>query len=458
MHLSPDVIALNRFGLGPRGDERFPADPKAWLHEQLDRFEVRPAAFTTLAPAAGMASRYVRQRRDGPDGDAAKRMAMRQAARREARDLYRDSVSARVESALRTPAPFVERLVHFWSNHFAVSTQKPLVTAFAGEFEAAAIRPHVLGRFADMLKAVERHPAMLIYLDQVNSVGPGSRFAGRAQVRNPNRKRGLNENLAREILELHTLGARGGYSQADVRELARAMTGWTVGGAGPGAFGDVGAFLFRPQLHEPGTRVLMGKRYPADGVAQASAMLDDLAASPATARHIATKLARHFVADDPPAGLVERLAASFMRSNGDLPTLYRTLINSPEAWSPTPLKFKTPWEWAVSALRGAGWTSPGTVQMARLLTQLGQPVWRPGSPAGYDDIAASWAAPDALMRRVEFAQLVASRSDSAADPRALAERLFPGSLSPATRDAIARAESPATGLALLLVSPEFQRR
>ena len=332
----------------------------------------------------------------------------------------------------------------------------------AGLLEFEAIRPHLLGKFSDMLLAVEQHPAMLVYLDQAQSIGPDSIVGQRAALRG-GKQGGLNENLAREILELHTLGVRTGYSQADVTEFARALTGWTVSGLGRGPaarmIGGVrGEFSFAAMLHEPGQRTIVGKRYRQSGEAQARAILLDLAASPATAKHLSTKLARHFAGDDPPPAMVERLSRAYLASGGDLPTLYRALIESPEAWSPQPVKFKTPWEWSVSALRATGQKALEPMAAAGVLKQLGQPTWQPGSPAGWDDIAASWAGPDALVRRVEVAQQLADRSGSTVDARALAEKLFPGSLSDSTRAAISRAQSPKEGLALLLVSPEFMRR
>jgi uncharacterized protein (DUF1800 family) len=313
-----------------------------------------------------------------------------------------------------------------------------------------------------MLLAVEQHPAMLVYLDQAQSIGPNSQ-AGQFIALRGGKQRGLNENLAREIMELHTLGVRTGYSQADVTEFARALTGWTVGGLGRGPAarligGQSGAFQFAAMLHEPGARTIIGKKYDQAGEAQARAVLLDLAGSPATAKHLSTKLARHFAGDDPPPALVDRLTKAYLASGGDLPTVYRALINSPEAWAPQPLKFKNPWEWSVSALRAIGSTSLEPQTAAGVLKQLGQPTWQPGSPAGWDDIAASWAGPDALVRRVEIAQRIADKAGSAIDARALAEKIFPQSLSQSTRTAIARAESPAEGLALLLVSPEFVRR
>jgi uncharacterized protein (DUF1800 family) len=280
-------------------------------------------------------------------------------------------------------------------------------------------------------------------------------------VRDPQKHTGLNENLGREIMELHTLGVRSGYTQADVTEFARALTGWSATGIGPGGRLDDGApgsFAFRPQLHEPGTRTILGKTYAQQGENQARAAMIDFAAAPQTATHIATKLARHFAGDNPPQPMIDRLAAAFTRGKGDLPTLYAALIDSPEAWSPQPLKFKTPWEWTISSLRGLGRGEIGKMQVASIQTQLGQPVWKPGAPAGWDDTAASWAAPDTLLRRVEFAQQLVAPVGDQVDARQLGPKLIPASFSPATTDQIGRAESPGSALALLLVSPDFLRR
>jgi uncharacterized protein (DUF1800 family) len=274
--------------------------------------------------------------------------------------------------------------VHFWANHFAVSVDKVPVVGLAGALEADAIRPHVLARFEDMLLAAALHPAMLVYLDQAQSIGPQSMAALRAAQRQQPRRRGLNENLAREILELHTLGVRSGYTQDDVTEFARALTGWTLAGL-PGAEAgeaDSGGFAYRPALHEPGSRTVLGRAYAQPGEAQARAILHDLATAPATAKHIATKLARHFVADDPPPALVQGLAEAFQRSGGDLPTVYRALIVARESWAHATSKFKTPWEWAVSSLRALGRSEVAPLQATGLMNQLGQPVWRPGWPAG----------------------------------------------------------------------------
>ncbi|MGN6268887.1 MAG: DUF1800 domain-containing protein [Sphingomonas sp.] len=460
LSLSSTSIALNRFGLGARPGEAVPADPKRWLVDQFDRFDPKPAGFAALPDAAAVLRDYQKDRRElrrvqsTAATDAAKDKQQRDEAGRDLRSLYQAGVDARAESALVTDAPFVERLVHFWANHFCISADNARVTAYAAHYERDAIRPHVLGRFEDMLVAVEQHPAMLFYLNQANSIGPNSPAARRADRRDASRRAGLNENLGRETMELHTLGVRSGYAQADVTEYSRALTGWTVD-AGPRGNGG---FLFRPAFHEPGSRTIMGKTYDQQGERQALAALGDFARSPKTADHIATKLARHFAGDDPPPALVARLSETFRRTNGSLPDVYRTLIDSPEPWAPQPLKFKTPWEWTISAWRGLGRRQIGKTNVYASQRQLGQPTWKPGSPAGWDDIAASWAGPDALYRRVDFAARMTGAIGDRVDARTLAPKLLPGALSPATAEQLARAESPATALALLLVSPDFLRR
>lgn len=475
-------IALNRFGLGARPGDLPPTNPRAWLAGQFSRFEPWPQAFAQLpsrSAVVGQLADYVAATR--MDGRAKRQMQqasltpgapqqadkemdptkryLRQAIRQD----YLEMNSARLSAALTTSNPFAERMVHFWANHFAVSIDKLPVIGLAGLLEFEAIRPHIFGRFSDLLVAVEQHPAMLVYLDQAQSIGPNSEIGRFAAARGA-KQRGLNENLAREIMELHTLGVRSGYSQADVTEFARALTGWTVSGIenGPVARfiggGNDGEFRFADGLHEPGERTIMGKRYRQQGEAQARAILLDLAASPATARHISTKLARQIAGDDPPKAMIDRMTAAYLSSGGELPALYHALISSPESWAPRFVKFKTPWEWSVSALRALGQSDIEPQAAAAMLKQLGQPTWQPGSPAGWDDIAASWAAPEALMLRVEVAQRLANKAGSSLDARSLAEKVLPGSLTEATRTAIARAESPQEGLALLLVSPEFMRR
>lgn len=460
--MTAESIALNRFGLGARPADPVPADPRRWLLAQLDAYEALPAPWKPLPRTGLLAQEWAQQQRAQRAAPEDQKSAVREAYLRGGRQAYQAAIGARAASALQTATPFVERLVHFWANHFAISVDKQLVIRLAGGFEADAIRPHVLGRFEDLLLGAVRHPAMLLYLDQARSTGPNSpagQRASRRQARGQGNGQGLNENLAREILELHTLGVRSGYTQDDVSELARALTGWTLPDVVEGEADDAPAtFRFVPGLHEPGSRTVLGRSYPAGGEEQARAILRDLAAAPATATHIATKLARHFVADEPPPGLVQRLADSYLASGGKLSVVYQALATAPEAWATGGGKFKSPWEWTISAMRALERRELPPNQMAKLLNQLGQPVWRPGSPAGWGDTAAAWAAPDALLRRVELAQRLAAQAGAAVDARALAPRILPASLGDRTRTAIARAESPATALALLFASPEFLRR
>ena len=474
--MTEGAIASNRFGLGARSGAVARGDPRGAIKAQLREFQPRPDAINTAPTRSEVVANLVEfleekramggRKAKAEAADAAavpdEKKMMRKAARQDARGQYVAQVGARVRIAVASDTPFVERLVHFWANHFAVSADKLTTVGLAGMLEFEAIRPHVLGRFSDMLLAVEQHPAMLLYLDQAQSIGPDSPLGSRVAARGV-KAPGLNENLAREILELHTLGVRTGYTQGDVTEFARAMTGWTVRGIAGGriaraVLGDEtpGDFVFAAQVHQPGDRTIMGRRYGQTGEAQARAVLADLALHPATATHIATKLARHFVADDPSPALVARLKAAFLKSGGDLPSVYAALIDSPEAWNATPAKFKTPWEWSISAFRAVGVTDLPDQALAGMFTELGQPVWRPGSPAGYEDVAVRWAGPDALIKRVEVAQRLSARVD--VDARTLAPKLFGDALTPDTRTAIAQAEGGPQALALLLVSPEFMRR
>lgn len=364
---------------------------------------------------------------------------------------YREEVKARVDLALAAETGFTERLVMFWSNHFCVgATKSNMSRIMAGTYEREAIRPHVFGRFEEMLVAAESHPAMLDFLDNRQSIGPNSP-AGRR------RGRGLNENLAREIMELHTLGVSGGYSQADVTNLARIITGWTVVGR-EGVLGFPGSFAFNAGLHEPGATPLLGRSYDQPGRAQGVAALTDLARHPATSRFIATKLARHFVADDPPTELVELLARTFRESGGDLPAVYRALIGSDAAWTAPASKIRSPQEFLLASYRALG-RQPDFGQIAGPLAAMGQPFWQPSGPNGYADSNAAWASAEGIKTRIDVAAGWGRQAANAVpDPRGLSEDVLGPLLSSETKQAVARAESRSQALALLLMSPEFQRR
>ena len=364
---------------------------------------------------------------------------------------YRAEALARLQRAVIADCGFVERLVVFWSNHFCISANKGgLARMWAGSFEREAIRPHVLGRFSDMLKAVEQHPAMLFFLDNQQSLGPESR-AGE------NRKRGLNENLAREIMELHTLGVGGGYSQDDVTSLARIITGWTFAGR-LGQLGTPGTFVFNANAHQPGAQRLLGKIYENNGVAQGEAALADIARHPSTAKFIATKFVRHFVADDPPPALVARLQDVFRKSDGDLKALASALLDSDEVWQTPLTKVRSPYEFLVAAGRLLGRNPEEPGRYLGGLNVLGQPLWSPAGPNGFPDTNAAWAAPEGMKLRLDISAQVASRLADSIDPRDLLELVAADAASPETRWTIERAESRQQALALLLMSPEFQRR
>jgi uncharacterized protein (DUF1800 family) len=364
---------------------------------------------------------------------------------------YRAEALARLQRAMIAECGFAERLVTFWSNHFCISAHKgELGRMWAGSFEREAIRPHVLGRFADMLKAVEQHPAMLFFLDNQQSLGPDSR-AGQ------NRKRGLNENLAREIMELHTLGVGGGYTQDDVTSLARIITGWTFAGRQV-QLGTPGTFVFNANAHQPGPQVLLGRTYADAGVGQGEAALSDLARHPSTAKFISTKFARHFVADDPPPAVVTRLQDAFRKSDGDLRLMAMTLLDCDEAWRAPPTKIRSPYEYLVATGRLLAQVPDEPSRYLGGLNLLGQPLWSPSGPNGFADTNAAWAAPEGMKLRLDIASQVASRAADNVDPRNLLELVAADAASAETRRTIERAESRQQALALLLMSPEFQRR
>ena len=362
------------------------------------------------------------------------------------RDLSADSVGARVAS--------VRDLVSHQDE-----AREPVVRALqkalrdeAGQVRAAAATAlaDVGGEEAlpDLLVAVESHPAMLVYLDNVQSIGPDS-IGGRR------RNKGLNENLAREVMELHTLGVKGGYSQEDVTSFAKVLTGWTIT---PLKDADPGRFRFLPQIHQPGDKIVLGRRYPDEGKQEADAVLHDLAHHPSTARFIATKLARHFIADDPPPAAIDRLARRFQDSGGDLAAVTRALVAAPEAWPDSPTKIKTPNELVISAFRALGGYPGEPLRLVRSLGVLDQAPFSAPSPAGWPDKAANWIGPESTMKRIEWAHAVAEKLPPTDSPLVLAADVLGPTVSAETKFAVEHAASAPDGLAYVLASPEFQRR
>jgi uncharacterized protein (DUF1800 family) len=492
MALDPKVeatIALHRFGLGPRAGSiaAIASDPRGAVLADLERRGAGRIADPNLL-TSGDAARAVfafRQAQRAASAamdqrlpDASVRLAERaereleqRAARNAApadptkpagtpappqprlgnaipQQIYLEEAKARLGAALDAEIGFAERLAWFWSNHFCVSADKGQVRQIVGAYEREAIRGNLGGRFADMLLAVETHPAMLIYLDNARSIGPDS-IAGR------NRGRGLNENLAREILELHTLGVRTVYSQDDVTRFAKVITGWTVIPPRQDA-AHAGEFTFDERMHQPGAQTVVGKSYPDNGFEQGRAVLIALARHPATARHVAKKLARHFVADDPPLALVDRLAKRFLDTDGNLKELAKALLTAPEAWDAPRGKLKRPGEWVVSALRASGVKEPNVQPVMQAQNMLGEPLWRPPAPNGFADDDATWL--DGLAQRLDVANQLARRLGGTIDPKAVFEETIAPIASAETRQTIARAESRPQALALLFMAPEFQRR
>ena len=473
------ALALHRFGLGPRRNSiaQIASDPRGALIAEIERPGVGRINNPELlgASAAARAALEARAERRAPTilaqraqkenerlaaqgqgtgddlarkADAAKAADAALAAQGptdgERRNFLKE-VRARLDAAFEADIGFAERLVWFWSNHFCVATDT--VYNMAAGYEREAIRPHVLGRFGDMLLAAEGHPAMLIYLTNTASMGANS-------IAGINRTLGLNENLAREILELHTLGVRTGYDQDDVIRFANVLTGWTIiPVAGDPVRGN--EFIFNPRMHEPGPQRVLGKFYVDTGVEQGRAVLADLARHPATATHVATKLARHFCADDPPPSLVDRLARTFRDTEGDLKEMPKTLVMSEETWAPARDKLKRPCEWVTSIARATGLRSdPERFIRGQLL--MGEPLWRPSAPQGFADNEGAWI--DGMGLRLDVANNVAERIADRVEPKEVLETALGPLASPETRQAIARAESRPQALALAFMSPEFQRR
>jgi len=464
--------ALNRFGMGAKPGQRDAiGNARDWLMAQLDGGPPEPG--TLPFTSAELFETLAELMRAGASGTEEERTRARQRLARLAATEQRTVLSERI----RSERPFVERLVAFWSNHLCVSgLGKPAVIALAGSYERDVIRRHVLGRFEDMVLASARHPAMLLYLDNFVSMGPGSP-AAELRLRPRAGQRGLNENYARELLELHTLGVDGGYTQDDVIELARALTGWTlIGVRGPGNTALTAAarraaamrrpppengalgFAFVEAMHEPGERTLLGRTYSEAGEAQAEAMIRDLCRSPAAARFTATKLVTHFVADAPPASAIDHLADVFGRSEGDLRAVAQALVELPDVWSPDARKFRTPQDWLVAALRALDVPAANDA-VSPLLRQLRQPLWGPPSPKGYGDTAREWSDPDSLLNRAELARSLARRAvRRRIDPRRLADVVDVPASDPLHAFLADTSIPPDERIALALAGPAFQWR
>lgn len=434
---------LNRTAFGPRpGDVARVAQMGArrYLEAQLAPAEAPlPAALAARLAALDLANRsagdalaaFTELRRDARAGDPAATLRRREGYR----DMALQGAEARLLRAIYSPRQLEEVMVDFWFNHFNVFSGKGSTRALLASYERDAIRPHVFGSFRAMLGATAHHPAMLFYLDNHLS-----------------RAGALNENYARELMELHTLGVDAGYTQKDVTELARMLTGWTFSPAA--LMRQNQGFRFDARRHDRDSKTWLGSVVRQQGEAEGEYALDVLARHPATARHIGYKLAQYFVHDDPPAALVDRLAQSFRDSDGDIRSVLRTLFASAEFMAPANLgvKFKTPYQFVISAVRASGEPDADAAPLLRALAGMGMPLYGCATPDGYKHTEAAWLNPDALTRRIAFA----SATGAALDPGQL-EMAIGAGIGARTR-AIVGASAPPLRAAMLLGSPDFMQR
>jgi len=436
------AIAFSRFGLGRRRDEPAPDDARAWLRAQLEGPDTAPTAgLPTLDEALAQAKEVANAAKVATPDRIQKKVEtpvhemFKQQARME--------TMAFLSNAMLTQAGFRERLVWFWANHFTVAARTRITVASLGCYIRDAIRPHVTGKFSDMLLAVMRHPAMLDYLDQTRSKGPDSSLGARKHL-------GLNENLARECLELHTVTPASGYTQTDVTNFAKVLTGWTV---------ELGreprGFIYRADAHEPGQQMVMGRVWP-EGEEGGVALLTWLADHPSTQHHLAEKLVRHFVADDPPPADVARIQAVLHQTGGDLGAAARAVTDLPRAWQPL-TKVRAPLDYVVATMRAVGANPQAEPRLMEVVRNLGEPMFQAPFPIGWPDRAVDWAGPEALLQRVDFAYQFAARVTDQ-EPMEVAQNTLGPLLAAETLDEIRRAGSRQDGLTLLFASPEFQRR
>lgn len=454
---APVGLGLIRFGLGLRPDSPLSVGPEALLND-LDRREppARIVRFATKLEREGTRVSIRRARSEtemaGTTGMADFADQLRQVNRADMRESLSD---LRGDIARRIDAPigFRQRLVDFWANHFAADSRGGRFRAARASYIEEAIRPHVAGSFATLLRAAALHPVMQNYLNQNSSVGPFSRVGRRTG-------RGLNENLARELLELHTLGVGAEYTQDDVTQMARLLTGITY---------DLDqGYKFDPRIAEPGLIEIFGKRYGGRPVMERHVheALDDLAVHPGTAAHLVGKLARHFIADDPDPQLVAHMLAAYTSSGGNLRSVYQAMLEHPAAWTPTLGKTRAPLTWIVASLRATGIGAAQVLDMDDRQTRrdlmiplqaMGQPHEAVPSPAGYDDRADAWITPQAVAARIDWAIGLADRLPAAPDPRAFVTAALGEMASPMLIRAARGAETRSEGVAVILASPDFNR-
>jgi uncharacterized protein (DUF1800 family) len=448
------TIATQRFAMGARPDDikSINKNAQAWLLNQL---ELTPAVIfdqslpnTNTILAAQYEFKKTKKKFKKQQNEMSEMQSKEKQPKNPNKGIYKQLTADALKQNIESANSFNWRCLEFFSNHFSVTAQGQVMAGLAPTLEREAIAPNLFGHFEDLLLAVCKHPAMLIYLNNEISIGPSTRFA--------KKNRGLNENLAREILELHTLGIDGGYKQGDVTELAKGITGWSVGKINKD---KQQGFIYRTRRHEPGTRVLMSKRYSAEGLMQGEKMLRDLANHPQTARFISTKIIKSFISDQAPEELINHLTTQWLSSKGHLKTVFKALINHPLAWQSQQQKYKTPREYIVSTYRALAIKRLPFQQIQRALATLGQSPFKAGSPAGYSDQQQDWDGASALMARINWAsQLAGQKRLETIDIETLIVSVFGHSLSAHSYQVITRAESRQQALTLLLLCPEFLRR
>jgi uncharacterized protein (DUF1800 family) len=447
-------LALSRFGLGaarPGEIATIGADPRGYVRQQVTKGTVPALADRGLTSASGAISAVLKRHmmlKGQLPAEEAKNYDPA-ADTKTSSTLLDLELGARAALAVETTTPFLERIALFWNNFFVVSTDRPKVGFVAAAYEREALRPHMLGRFEDLLGHAVLHPAMLLYLDNQSSVGPGS-AVGRKKGH------GLNENLGREVLELHTLGVNGGYIQADVVALAKILSGWRVNLDKP-VTEHTGTAEFDPSYHEPGDKVLLGTTYREAGESEIRAALKNLAHHPSTARHVATRIVAHFVASPPPPAIVEAVAARYAAAGGDLRETFLALVDSDEAWRQVQVKLRPPLEFMLATARLIG-REPRPPRLLVALQGMGQPYFGATSPKGWQEDNDAWISADGVKSRLDWSTQVADGHSAEIDILAMAERALGPALSAETRSAVAGAESRKQALALLIMSPEFQRR
>lgn len=448
------VLAVHRFGLGARFGEidAMGRDPIAALLAQIKAPQALPMKGLKPSDAVMRAHHAFRAQRKALQKKQAQSNEMLQKPKKTPNPValaYRAETAARWKHYQDTTTPFAERLVMFWANHFAVSGKQARLGGMVGAYEREAIRPHINGNFGDMLIAVAQHPAMLIYLNNAESIGPNS-------VAGQRRNKGLNENLARELLELHTLGVEGGYQIKDIQALAKGITGWSVGG--PRAKGNEGKFLFRARAHEPGVQFFLGDDYHSSASTKIGEdMLMRMARHPSTALFIARKLAQYFVSDTPSDDLIKTIARAFYQAEGGLLPAYEAMLRHPDAWATNMGTFKPPIDFLASALRSfAPNLRNGEINQATVL--LGQRMWHVPSPQGYQTDQKTWVTSDSLKTRVDIAVKIAGRVKLTTDPLSHAQEIFGARLTDETSLALKRAADTPQAIAIMLMAPEFQRR